>query len=224
MQLLSIASRKGVLAGLALLAAASAAFLLLGSLPPSGDQDSPPPADPLPSPAEVIVLRFPEPGSAEPARAGDLPLPPAQLVTPLTSLLLGGPEAGQIYDRARQYVDPNAAGSATAPPRTTLRSPRSMRASNLLNEGQIASIKARLKLTPDQQAYWPPVETALRELAWRHPHERPGTKALPSLERDSLERLQASAAPLLMRLREDQKRELRLLAHIIGLEKLVSQF
>jgi hypothetical protein len=85
-------------------------------------------------------------------------------------------------------------------------------------------VKGRLKLTQEQESYWAPVESALREMSWRHAHERPGTTAVPSIDPNSLQRLQLAAAPLIMHLREEQKRELRLLAHIVGLEKLVSQF
>jgi hypothetical protein len=222
-------SRTGILSGGAVLGAAAVGFLLVVGLPPSADPDGSPAPDPVPSAAEAIALRFPPPSSQEAAAPRASVVAPPPVISPL---LLARPDdtTGEITPQARPYADHSgaallgAAGSASVPPRTAARPGRTGRPANLLNEAQIASIKARLKLAAEQEPYWSPVAAALRELAWRHAHERPGSKAEPSLDRDGVQRLQLAAAPLLMRLREDQKRELRLLAHIIGLERLVSQF
>lgn len=96
----------------------------------------------------------------------------------------------------------------------------------LLSDAQIAAIKGRLNLTASQEAYWPDIETALRAIA-RKLHEtrqsRPGGAA-PPIDPDSAEvaQLKSAAMPLLFQLREDQKREVRSLARIIGLEKVAS--
>ena len=37
----------------------------------------------------------------------------------------------------------------------------------LFNDAQLASIKARLRLTRDQEHYWPQVEQALRAISWK---------------------------------------------------------
>jgi hypothetical protein len=97
----------------------------------------------------------------------------------------------------------------------------------LLSDAQIAGIKDRLKLSDAQQSYWPAVETALRAVA-RKIHEsrqaNPHATGVP-IDPDAAEvqQLKTAAMPLLVQLREDQKREVRLLARLIGLEQVASQ-
>jgi hypothetical protein len=97
----------------------------------------------------------------------------------------------------------------------------------LLSDEQIAGIKERLKLSAAQESYWPPVETALRAVA-RKIHTVRGADtnaAAPPIDPDSAEvqELKSAAMPLLFQLREDQKKEVRALARIIGLEKVAEQ-
>ena len=95
----------------------------------------------------------------------------------------------------------------------------------LLSDAQIAGIKGRLKLTPSQEAYWPGVETALRAIAQKMHARRPSNAAAPPIDPESpeVEQLKSAAMPLLFQLREDQKREVRALARIIGLEAVASR-
>lgn len=95
---------------------------------------------------------------------------------------------------------------------------------SLLSDAQIAAIKSRLSLTPQQETLWPPVETSLRKIA-KTMHERRLASASPPLDPESTEvnELRTAAMPLLTQLREDQKREVRALARIIGLEAVASQ-
>jgi hypothetical protein len=97
----------------------------------------------------------------------------------------------------------------------------------LLSDVQIAGIKERLKLSSDQESYWPAVESALRAIARKIHATRqtdPNATGAP-IDPDSVEvqQLKAAAMPLLFQLREDQKREVRMLARLIGLEKVASQ-
>jgi hypothetical protein len=109
--------------------------------------------------------------------------------------------------------------------------PRSIRVargtSSLFNEAQLASIKARLKLTPAQQPHWPPVETALRAIQWHHSSDKAGhstqTKGL-DLDGEEVQKLRTAATPLVMTLRADQKEEVRTLLQLMGLEQLASKF
>lgn len=100
--------------------------------------------------------------------------------------------------------------------------------SGLLDDAQIAGIKGRLRLTDEQVQYWPAVEAALRDIAKsqlrdaRLPHARPG-KVNIDVNSPEVQRLIWAAMPLLMRLREDQKREVRKLARVIGLDQVASQ-
>ena len=81
-------------------------------------------------------------------------------------------------------------------------------------------------LTPAQEALWPGVETALRSFAKAmHDRRQANPAGAPLLEADSaeVEQLKAAAQPLLAQLREEQKREVRSLARIIGLDAVASQ-
>jgi hypothetical protein len=96
----------------------------------------------------------------------------------------------------------------------------------LLSDAQIASIKERLKLSPDQEYYWPSVENALHAIAHRIQANRradPHATGVP-IDPDSpeVQELKSAAMPLLWGLREDQKREVRSLARLIGLEKVAA--
>jgi hypothetical protein len=97
----------------------------------------------------------------------------------------------------------------------------------LLSDAQIAGIKARLKLSSDQEYYWPAVESALRAVARKiHATRRgdPNATGTP-IDPDAAEvqQLKSAAMPLLFQLREDQKQEVRTLARLIGLEKVAAQ-
>ncbi|MGB8399428.1 hypothetical protein [Bradyrhizobium sp.] len=96
----------------------------------------------------------------------------------------------------------------------------------LLSDTQIAGIKDRLKLSSAQQSHWPAVETALRAVARKIHATRqddPNAAGAPiDPDSEEVQQLKSAAMPLLMQLREDQKREVRSLARIIGLEKVAS--
>jgi hypothetical protein len=94
---------------------------------------------------------------------------------------------------------------------------------HILNDAQIASIKARLKLTPDQQRYWPGVETALRGLAYKI-NKSGGKLASIDAEGPEVQQLKNAAIPLIMMFSEQQKNEVRQLVQVMGLQKLAAQF
>jgi hypothetical protein len=100
----------------------------------------------------------------------------------------------------------------------------------LLNDAQIASIKRRLHLTPDQERMWPAVEAALRNIAYAKARDhRPGLPVemlTASLDADSTEvqGLKSAAIPLIMSFNDEQKNEVRSLAHVMGLDKLAAEF
>ena len=81
----------------------------------------------------------------------------------------------------------------------------------MLDEAQVASIRDRLKLTPDQAEYWPAVEAALLDVVRLHAREARkrssrGGGARIDVNSPEVQQLISAAMPLLMRLREDQKR------------------
>jgi hypothetical protein len=96
----------------------------------------------------------------------------------------------------------------------------------LLSDIQIAGIKERLKLSPAQEQHWPGVESALRAVARKIHATRQANPAATGAPIDpdweEVQQLKSVAMPLLFQLREDQKREVRSLAHIIGLGSVAS--
>jgi hypothetical protein len=101
----------------------------------------------------------------------------------------------------------------------------------MLNDAQIASIKTRLHLTPDQEQMWPAVEAALRNIAYtrsREAHRRgaPANTQVASADADGVDvrELKSAAVPLIMSFNSEQKDEVRNLAHVMGLDQLATQF
>lgn len=116
-----------------------------------------------------------------------------------------------------------------APPKPKLAAkPAPQKAYTLLSDEQIATIKDRLRLSSDQEYYWPAVESALRAVARKIHASRHGdthVAGVPPIDPDAAEvqQLKSAAMPLLFQLREDQKQEVRSLARLIGLEKVAAQ-
>ncbi len=101
----------------------------------------------------------------------------------------------------------------------------------MLDDAQIASIKQRLHLTPDQEEMWPAVEAALRNIAYVKTQEarrrgNAGVTQVASIDPDSAEvqGLKSAAVPLIMSFNYEQKEEVRNLAHVMGLDQLAAQF
>jgi hypothetical protein len=136
------------------------------------------------------------------------------------------PQAPATNSAADAEVLPMVAPIAHPPlphPRPKLANQLVQKNYSLLSDMQIAALKGRLQLTRAQEPYWPAVESALRDVA-RKVHARhsaaPGTPA--NLGPADIQQIKTAAQPLLTRLREDQKREARSLARVIGLEAVAS--
>jgi hypothetical protein len=148
---------------------------------------------------------------------------PAAIVTtqPPSSQSTGEPAA-------TSEAAPPKAQAANAPARRV-----TSRSSNVLNDAQIASLKQRLKLTAEQERMWPAVEAALRKIVYTKNAMNPQTRAAqsggsptPYIDPSSAEvqQLKSAALPLIMRLNDEQKREVKMLAYVMGLEAVASQF
>jgi hypothetical protein len=155
----------------------------------------------------------PNPLSAPPAAAKSEPAPLRDAVPPPSAeirMASAAPVAGPARPAAH-------AARATGRP------------SAVLNDAQIATIKKRLKLTPDQEQMWPAVEVALRNMSYskKQPHgSSPAARQLASIdpEGDDVQNLKSAAFPLLMSFNSEQKREVRTLVQVIGLYKLAAEF
>ena len=133
-------------------------------------------------------------------------------------------DAVQMHETVQKSLPPVVVPPPAAKPKAAAKP--TQKPYTLLSDAQIAAIKGRLALTPSQASYWPGVEAALRAVA-RKMHDtrqsHPAGAAAP-IDPDSAEvqQLKSAAMPLLFQLREDQKREVRALARIIGLEKVAA--
>jgi hypothetical protein len=122
-------------------------------------------------------------------------------------------------------VDVKAADLAASAKSKLVVKPPPQKTYALLSDEQIAGIKDRLKLSSSQESYWPAVENALRAVARKiHATRQTDPKAAPiDPDAEEVQQLKSAAMPLLFQLREDQKREVRTLARLIGLEKVAAQ-
>jgi hypothetical protein len=96
----------------------------------------------------------------------------------------------------------------------------------VLNDAQIASMKRRLNLTPDQERMWPSVEAALRNLSYAKKGGHDAAQAVASIDPASadVQNLKSAAMPLVMSFSDDQMRELQSISRVAGLDKLVPNF
>ncbi len=136
----------------------------------------------------------------------------------------GDPEPGrseaEAACRSKAELPHESRRSCRAPP------PAPPASSGLLDDGQISGLKGRLRLTSDQAEYWPAVEAALRDVVRTHlrgTKHVAGGKVNIDTNSPEVQKLIWAAMPLLMRLRDDQKSEVRKLARVIGLEQVASQ-
>lgn len=196
---------------------AAAAILGPDGIPAVPFLSSPPPAaDPLPAAnRDAKADRLPVAIRPAPADlAGNVP--GADLLR--QALATDGPVETEVLPTVAPIAHP-----PLPHPRPKLANQLVQKNYSLLSDMQIAALKGRLQLTRAQEPYWPAVESALRDVA-RKVHARhsaaPGTPA--NLDSADIRQIKTAAQPLLTRLREDQKREARSLARVIGLEAVAS--
>lgn len=203
--------------------AAAASILARDSVPVLQSESSPPPVAPVKGPISnkeakkdrlaLATAAFPEPQQAS---------PPAS--EPLRQAF-----ASDSADSPVSAAAPSIVAPVVIPPQKPklAAKPPVQKSYALLSDAQIAAIKGRLNLSSSQEPYWPAVEDALRRVA-KKIHESRQVKSNADgapIDPDSAEvqRLKTAAMPLLVQLREDQKREVRSLARLIGLEAVAAQ-
>jgi hypothetical protein len=204
-----------------------------------------------PSPAEIVASRFPSADATVPvvpasySTASVLPVERWALFSPnpfyAPPAVDPGPP-GAFEATTQPVLEPAqqpGAKAATAKPEPPKAQPGaaaprrvSSRPGGVLNDAQIANIKRRLNLTPDQEQMWPAVETALRRITYTKNSAEPvrtaqsGGARMAYIDPGSAEvqQLKYAALPLIMRLNDDQKQEVKMMAHVMGLEGMASQF
>jgi hypothetical protein len=152
-----------------------------------------------PNPVIAAIPPLPEPAPA-PQAATPAPEPKAAKVAPVSR--------EKAPDKPKHLPPPQQAQN-----------------NGILDDGQIAGLRTRLRLSSDQAEYWPAVEAALREVVQSQLRGRRAVHGKVNIDVNSpeVQKLIYAAMPLLMRLREDQKGEVRKLARVIGLEQVASQ-
>lgn len=157
-----------------------------------------------------------------------------QAPNPVIAAIPPLPEPAPAPQAAPPAPEPKAAKAAKAAPVSRekapdkpkhLPPPQPAQNNGILDDGQIAGLRTRLQLSSDQLEYWPAVEAALREVVQSQLRGRRAVHGKVNIDVNSpeVQKLIYAAMPLLMRLREDQKGEVRKLARVIGLEQVASQ-
>jgi len=156
----------------------------------------------------------PNPLTAPPSTGRSEPAPSRDAVPPPSAEIRMASVTPAIPPSPAKHAAPRANGRPNA----------------VLNDAQIATIKKRLKLTPDQEQMWPAVEVALRNMSYSKKPQHGGSvapsKQLASIdpEGSEVQNLKSAAFPLLMSFNSEQKKEVRSLVQVIGLDKLANQF
>jgi hypothetical protein len=128
---------------------------------------------------------------------------------------------------------PNAAQASQSVPAAKItnvvtRHPANERPGYMLNDAQIASIKQRLHLTPDQEQMWPAVEAALRNIAYSRAQQArlrgAAAAQTAAIDPNAVQGLKSAAVPLILSFNSEQKEEVRNIVHVMGLDQLASQF
>jgi hypothetical protein len=170
-------------------------------------------------------------GQADRALFSPYPISPYPIYPQMAARPQAAPSAAPAPGAARRA--PPAQVAAAAKPAVVASDRINTRPQAVLNDAQIASIKQRLNLTPEQEHMWPSVEAALRNLAYPknvHASRKTGGRDIagqvaaidPGSE--DVQHLKSAAFPLIMSFNDVQMRELQTLTHVAGLEKLVPKF
>ncbi len=185
---------------------------------PGGGRDgarSLPKGDRLAAQVASVADESADPALAEPTPAFAAPVLDVALFTPNAAVVAAArPEQG------REPAAKDSARGARKPfkcPRVASVSPAPLTAA------QIARIKAALNLSPEQEKHWRPVEAGLMDMARRLETARAGNgtgKVVIPAERT--QQLYLTAGPLVLSLREEQKRDARNLACSLGFATLAA--
>jgi hypothetical protein len=220
-------------------AAGSFCFLVIGAYVVF-THDPPPPRTAAPAPMLVSGYRFaitttpspvsmqpPSPFGPDPSAQGPLQQsPPAP--SPFAPQGSAAPPSSNPPRLAVDGIDAGPHGAAPPPLIEAKKSSvvpelHASRYRGVLTSAEIVRVKSSLRLTPEQERTWPPVEAALTEM---------GRQQIALIRRGQQPRidpsdwppgrLYAAAGPLLQTLRPDQKEAVRRLCRSLGFEDVAS--
>jgi hypothetical protein len=233
------------LAGVAFLGAAAAGGIATGLYARSGITVPEPSAVVKDmSPADTVSLRFPadlidaDSGSAESPKILAFASADGSLTLfnpePMYPRVTATPEVKSFPPLAETPAQPKPGGqtAGAGPAKMTLAAvsskpaPSKPKSNAVLSDSQIASIKKRLALTKEQERYWPAVEAELRKMEYKKDAQGRSTQGTRMAEIDmskvNVEGLKSAGFPLVMSFNDEQRRELKSLAHLLGLESVMS--
>jgi hypothetical protein len=190
--------------------------------------------EPAATPAEVLAARFPsEEDISQPQTFSAASVIPARQGEAFDLSAVAGVATVEPQWPAADGVAPAAAPAEALEPARQTEPPKlqrpSARSPNVVNDAMIASIRRRLKLTAEQEKLWPPVEAALRKIVYTRAAMNPqrgqsGSTANIDPTSPEVQELKSAALPLLTRLNGEQKREVKELVFVMGLEAIATQF
>jgi hypothetical protein len=186
------------------------------------------------APSETVGLRFP----ADWAEASSEPVAPKVTLASADPGMLFSPQPTYAANEAaysnmiETKATPAAAAPAAAPPAAApppkvavaslMPKPKPKPRSNaVLNDSQLASIKRRLNLTPEQERYWPAIEAELRKMEYTKSQGGSRTASI-DMSKVNVDGLKSAGFPLVMSFSDDQRRELKSLTHLLGLESVMA--
>jgi hypothetical protein len=224
----------GVITGLSAHSIRTASSPPAEQLEPFEQTRSVPAAAPVPAAQEMqLATAASTPWIEEAALFSPVPAYPMQLASAPAAAPVEAAVAAP--EPAAPPAPPTAAAKPNAPTPAAPARHVSSRPGSVLNDAQIASIKKRLNLTPDQASLWPAVETALRNISYSRKAQETkvaslgngtgrGPMAYVDTNSAEVQQLKYAAIPLIMRLNDDQKREVKSMAYVMGLESVASSF
>jgi hypothetical protein len=177
------------------------------------------------APSETVGLRFP----ADWAEASSEPVAPKVTLASADPGMLFSPQPTYAANEAANpnMIETKAAPAAAAPPpkvavASLMPKPKPKPRSNaVLNDSQLASIKRRLSLTPEQERYWPAIEAELRKMEYTKSQGGSRTASI-DMSKVNVDGLKSAGFPLVMSFSDDQRRELKSLTHLLGLESVMA--
>jgi hypothetical protein len=178
------------------------------------------------APSDKVSLRFPADWTEPPAE------PVARMVTLASAdpgMMLFSPQptyAANDADAPTVIEAKPKPAAAAPPPKVAVASlapkpPKPKRSNAVLNESQLASIKRRLNLTPEQERYWPAIEAELRKMEYTKSQGGSRTASI-DMSKVNVEGLKSAGFPLVMSFSDDQRRELKSLTHLLGLDSVMA--
>ncbi len=151
----------------------------------------------------------------------------------------GTAPSGMAEDRSTQNLEPRRSQRVSVAPAAPAVLPNPLRAptahatpplrpigpqpANVLTPAEILRLKRSLRLTPEQEQYWPPVEAVLSDIgAQQMILARSGQNTADAFSNQTSMRIYFAAKPLLGLMREDQKAQIRVRARAMGLDSVAA--